>query len=39
MRIARSEERSFYEIEATNNKWSVRELQRQVGSLLYNKIS
>lgn len=31
-------ERSFYEIEADTNHWSVRELQRQIASSLYQRL-
>lgn len=31
--------RSFYEIEAVNNQWSVRELKRQADSLLYERLA
>lgn len=37
-RIERKEERSFYEIEATENDWSVRELKRQYDSSLYERL-
>lgn len=33
------EERSFYEIEATQNSWSVRELKRQIASSLYERLA
>jgi hypothetical protein len=33
------EERRFYEIEATTNQWSVRELQRQIASSLYERLA
>lgn len=39
MRISRSEAISFYEIEAMKNQWSSRELQRQIGSLLFDRLS
>lgn len=32
-------ERQFYEIEATKNRWSVRELQRQYDSALYTRLT
>ena len=32
-------ERNFYEIEAVQNNWSVRELQRQYNSALYYRLS
>lgn len=38
MRIDDSNERSFYEIEASKNNWSVRELQRQYDSGLYTRL-
>ena len=34
-----SEERKFYEIEAINNSWSLRELRRQVNSSLFERLS
>ena len=30
--------RSFYEVESLKNRWSVRELKRQVASLLYERV-
>jgi predicted nuclease of restriction endonuclease-like (RecB) superfamily len=33
------QERSFYEIEATQNNWSVRELERQFNSGLFQRLS
>lgn len=38
MRIENSDERKFYEIEATENNWSLRELQRQFDSSLYERL-
>jgi predicted nuclease of restriction endonuclease-like (RecB) superfamily len=38
MRISRVEARQFYEIEAINNNWSGRELERQVNSLLFDRL-
>lgn len=35
MRIKSKDERRFYEIEAANQKWTYRELQRHYGSSLY----
>ena len=32
-------ERQFYEIEASANQWSVRELQRQIASSLYQRLA
>ena len=39
MRIDNSEARDFYEKECINAKWSVRELERQVGSLLFERLA
>jgi predicted nuclease of restriction endonuclease-like (RecB) superfamily len=39
MRIQPPESRSFYEIESVDNAWSVRELERQVNSLLFERLS
>lgn len=39
IRIKRSEARKFYEIESIKNNWSARELERQVGSLLFERIA
>ena len=39
MRIKNADERHFYEIEATSGNWSVRELQRQYGSSLYERLA
>nr|MCR4565236.1 hypothetical protein [Bacteroidales bacterium] len=33
------DERRFYEIEAENNNWSVRELNRQFDSALYQRLA
>lgn len=38
-RIENADEKSFYEIEATQGNWSVRELQRQIDSALFERIS
>ena len=38
MRIENPDERKFYEIEATENNWSLRELQRQFDSSLYERL-
>ena len=38
MRIENPNERRFYEIEATENNWSLRELQRQFDSSLYERL-
>lgn len=39
MRISNIEERHFYEIESYVNKWSVRELNRQYDSSLYERLA
>lgn len=39
MREDRPEARSFYELEAEKNCWSGRELERQMGSLLFDRLS
>ena len=39
MRIENLEARSFYEIEATQQQWSVAQLSRQVGSSLYERLA
>lgn len=38
MRIENPEERRFYEIESAENNWSLRELQRQFDSSLYERL-
>jgi predicted nuclease of restriction endonuclease-like (RecB) superfamily len=38
LKIENEEERNFYEIEAVNNNWSVRELERQYDSSLYERL-
>jgi predicted nuclease of restriction endonuclease-like (RecB) superfamily len=38
MRIENTDARRFYEIEAKSQQWSVRQLQRQVGSSLYERL-
>ncbi len=38
LKIDNSEERRFYEIEAINNNWSIRELQRQFNSALFERL-
>jgi predicted nuclease of restriction endonuclease-like (RecB) superfamily len=37
--IKNPDERSFYEIEATNQNWAVRELKRQFDSSLYERLA
>lgn len=39
IRIESKNERAFYQIEASNNNWSVRELQRQINSALFERLS
>ena len=39
MRIEKPEARSFYEIESVKNNWSARELERQKGSLLFERLA
>ncbi|SFI38835.1 PDDEXK nuclease domain-containing protein [Halpernia frigidisoli] len=39
MRIKDINERNFYEIESFKNNWSLRELQRQYDSALYNRLT
>jgi len=39
MREDSPEARSFYEIEAQKQQWSVRQLQRQIGSSLYERLA
>lgn len=39
MRIPRLEARAFYETEAAKNCWSVREMERQIESLLYDRLA
>ena len=39
MRIKNPDERRFYEIEAAKQNWTVRQLQRQYGSSLYERLA
>ena len=39
MRVDNPEARSFYEIEARKQQWSKRQLQRQIGSSLYERLA
>lgn len=39
LRVGRAEARSFYEVEAIRNAWSVRELSRQTASLLFDRLA
>lgn len=39
MQIKNKQAREFYEQEAINQNWSVRELERQIGSMLYERLA
>ena len=39
IKIDRPEARRFYEVETIENHWSVRELKRQVNSLLFDRLA
>ena len=39
LRVKNPQARSFYEIEAAKQQWSKRQLQRQVGSCLYERLA
>jgi len=39
MRVPREQARAFYEIEAARECWSVRQLERQVGALLFERLT
>lgn len=39
LRVGNEHARAFYEIEAARESWSVRELERQIDSLLYERLS
>ncbi len=39
MRVGKPEARSFYEVECIKNNWSARELERQKGSLLFERLA
>jgi predicted nuclease of restriction endonuclease-like (RecB) superfamily len=39
VRVTRSEARNFYEMECFRSSWSVRELERQIGSLLFDRLA
>ena len=39
LRVDKTEARGFYEIEAVQNNWSARELERQINSLLYERLA
>ena len=39
LRVDNKDARSFYEIEAVGGNWSARELERQINSLLYERLA
>lgn len=39
LRVDKAEARAFYEIEAINSNWAARELERQINSLLYERLA
>lgn len=39
LRVEKPEARAFYEVEAVNARWSTRELERQINSLLYERLA
>ncbi len=39
LRVESENARAFYEIEAVTNAWSARELERQINSLLFERVS
>jgi predicted nuclease of restriction endonuclease-like (RecB) superfamily len=39
LRVETSSARAFYEIEAARHAWSARELERQINSLLYERLA
>jgi predicted nuclease of restriction endonuclease-like (RecB) superfamily len=39
MRVPRDQARAFYEIEAARECWSVRQLERQIGALLFERLA
>jgi hypothetical protein len=39
LRVESADARSFYEIEAIGNNWTARELERQINSLLYERLA
>lgn len=39
LKIGSEDERNFYEIEAAQNNWSVRELRRQFNAALYERVA
>ncbi len=39
MRVTNDQARAFYEIEAAREAWSVRELERQIGAFLFERLA
>ena len=39
LRVANADARSFYEIEAAKESWSVRQLERQIESMLFERLA
>ena len=39
LRVEKAEARAFYEIETVSNNWKTRELERQINSLLYERLA
>lgn len=39
IRVSRAKARAFYEIEAAKNNWSAREMERQIVSLLFDRLA
>jgi predicted nuclease of restriction endonuclease-like (RecB) superfamily len=39
LRVDKPQARAFYEIEAIKNNWAARELERQINSLLYERLA
>jgi len=39
LRVEKHEARAFYEAEAVNSRWSTRELERQINSLLFERLA
>ena len=39
LRVDKSNARAFYETEAINARWSTRELERQINSLLFDRLA
>ena len=39
LRVDKPEARAFYEIESIKNNWAARELERQINSLLYERLA